>query len=46
MSLLNNKQKIPDKMVAVNFKLSPSLKSYEIKPELVGVIDNLIGSRG
>ena len=44
--LLNSKQKIPDKMVAVNFKISPSVRAIEIKPEIEGVFDNLVGSRG
>ena len=34
MHLLNSKQKIPDKMVALNFRLAPSLKGSEIRPEL------------
>jgi len=46
MHLLNSKQKIPDKMVALNFRLAPSLKGSEIKPELEKVVDNLVGARG
>lgn len=34
MHILNSKQKIPDKMAALNFRLTPSLRSYEIKPEI------------
>ena len=46
MHLLNSKQKIPDKMVALNFRLAPSLKGSEIKPEIENVVDNLVGARG
>ena len=46
MHLLNSKQKIPDKMVALNFRLAPSLKGSEIRPELDKVVDNLVGARG
>lgn len=43
---MNPKQKIPEKMVSVNFKISPSVRASEIKPEIDGVVDNLLGSRG
>ncbi len=34
MHLLNSKQKLPDKMMALNFKLAPSVKALEIKGEI------------
>ena len=33
-------------MVALNFRLAPSLKGSEIKPEIENVVDNLVGARG
>lgn len=46
MHLLNSKQKIPDKMAALNFRLAPSLRAHEIRPELERLVDQLLGSRG
>lgn len=46
MHLLNSKQKIPDKMAALNFRLAPSLKAQEIRPEIEKIVDQLLGSRG
>jgi hypothetical protein len=46
MHLLSSKQKMPDKMVAINFKISPSVRAIEIRPEIESFVDNLAGSRG
>ena len=46
MHLLKSKQKVPDKMVALNFRLASSLKGSEIRSELDNVVDNLIGTKG
>ena len=32
MHMLNSRQKIPEKMAALNFRLAPSLKGREIEP--------------
>lgn len=34
MHLLNSKFKLPDKMVTINFKITPSVKTLEVKSEI------------
>ena len=46
MHTINSKQKIPDKMAALNFKIGPSLKGQTIHTEIENVVDMLVGNRG
>lgn len=33
-------------MASINFKITPSLKSVELKPEMESLVDQLLGSNG
>jgi hypothetical protein len=46
MHILSAKQKIPDKMAALNFRLAPSLKGAEIGPDIERTVNLMIGTRG
>jgi hypothetical protein len=44
--LINPVNKLPDKMVSINFKISPSAKLAEIKQEIEGFMEILAGNNG
>jgi hypothetical protein len=46
MHLINAKHKAPDRMVAINFKISPSARATDIKLEIQSFMEQLSGSKG
>ncbi len=46
MHLVNQRHKLPDRMISINFKISPSLKYNEIKQDIENFVAQLAGTKG
>ena len=44
--MVNQREKVPDKMVSLNFRLTPSLRAGDVEGGIQAVVDGLLGESG